>query len=240
MLTQKNMTTNNLFLQLNSHLLEDSNPSVFLNQVSAQPEFYKYPFRMLYAMKDTPQSPKHHPEGSVWNHTMLVVDEASNVKEKSKNPPVFMWAALLHDIGKPPTTKIRKNKITSYDHDTVGAKLADEFLRCFINDETFIKNVSNLVRYHMHILYVLNRLPFGDIQGMLKDVEIEEIAWFGLCDRLGRGNVDRNLEEEQIKAFIQTCKSMKGNDYGKSRNAQAEPKRTSRNGKQPQNPHSKK
>ncbi len=38
-----------------------------------------------------------------------------------------MWGALLHDLGKAPTTKIRKGKITSYDHDKVGAELVRNF-----------------------------------------------------------------------------------------------------------------
>ncbi len=71
----------------------------------------------------TGQSPQHHPEGSVWNHTLLVVDEAAKIKEQSADPRTFMWAALLHDLGKPSTTMRRKSKITSYDHDKVGAQL---------------------------------------------------------------------------------------------------------------------
>lgn len=213
------MAPDNLFLQLQTHLLEDTKPSEYLNQIIGNPKFRAYPLNMLAEMQDTPQSPKHHPEGSVWNHTMLVVDEAAIVKEKSKNPRVFMWAALLHDIGKPATTKVRNHRITSYDHDKIGAELANEFLNYFTQDQIFIKDVCNVIRYHMHILYVLNNLPFGDIPKMLQTVEIQEIALFGLCDRLGRGNVDRKLEEEQIIKFIKKCKSMKGNDYGKSRHA---------------------
>lgn len=59
---------------------------------------------MLHRLKGTEQSLLHHPEGDVWNHTLLVVDEAANVKNKSTDAAVFMWAALLHDIGKPDTT----------------------------------------------------------------------------------------------------------------------------------------
>lgn len=228
------MPTNpNLFLELDTHLQKDAIPSEYLNPLSAKLEFTVYPFSMLSEMKRTPQSPKHHPEGSVWNHTMLVVDEAAKVREKSRHPRAFLWAALLHDIGKPATTKVRNGRITSYDHDKIGAEQAKEFLKVFTDDEPFILEVYNLVRYHMHILYVLNHLPFGDIPGMLRSVEIEEIALFGLCDRLGRGNVDRKLEEAQIKAFIQKSQSMKGNVYGKSRNAQTRPQSAAWDRKQP-------
>ena len=131
------------------------------------------------------------------------------VKVKSKNPTVFMWAALLHDIGKPSTTKVRKNKITSYDHDKIGAKLSKEFLSAFTADDAHINEVSQLIRYHMQILFVVNNLPFADIQGMKQHTDIHEVALLGLCDRIGRLGYDRNNEESNIQLFIQRCNHKK-------------------------------
>lgn len=116
-----------LFSQIEVHLLNDDKPSEYLNAVYNDPMFRQYPFDMLYKLKKTEQSKVHHPEGNVWNHTMLVVDEAAQAKAKSRNPVVFMWAALLHDIGKPGTTRIRKGRITAYDHDKLGAELSVRF-----------------------------------------------------------------------------------------------------------------
>lgn len=190
------------FQKIEEHLLHDSKPSEYLNSMKDNPEFKEHPYIYLYKLIDTEQSPKHHPEGSVWNHTMLVVDGAAKVKDKSKNKRAFMWAALLHDIGKPSTTRKRKGKITSYDHDKVGAKLAEEFLLKVEQDKKFIKEVSALVRFHMHILFVLNNLPFADISSMKEQVDINEIALLGYCDRMGRLNVDSSKEEKNIKEFI--------------------------------------
>ncbi len=67
----------------------------------------------------------------------------------SENPKVFMLAAFLHDIGKPPTTRNRKGKITSYDHDKVGSRMAKEFLQEVHEDNHIIDQVMNLVRWHM-------------------------------------------------------------------------------------------
>jgi len=135
-----------------------------------------------------------------------VTNEASKVKDKSKDPKVFMWAALLHDIGKPLTTRTRKGKITSYDHDKVVAELANEFLSEFTDDKDFIEKVSALIRYHMHILYVHKDLPFADIKGMREQTDIDEVALLGLCDRLGRQGSDRLSEEENIRQFIHKVK----------------------------------
>ena len=77
---------------------------------------------------------------------MLVIDAAAKVKDRSKDKKVFLWAALLHDIGKPDTTEHRNGRITSYDHDKIGAEMVANFLREFTDDYDFIEPVVSLVR----------------------------------------------------------------------------------------------
>ncbi|KXZ39729.1 HDIG domain-containing protein [Alkalithermobacter thermoalcaliphilus JW-YL-7 = DSM 7308] len=198
-----------LFKEMENHLMNDEKPSIYFNYLLKNEKLFKqYPFNLISDLEKIPQSPVHHPEGSVWNHTMLVVDNAAKRKEDSKNPKVFMWAALLHDIGKGKTTKVRKGKITSYEHDTVGKELTIEFLEHFIDDKIFIKDVSNMVRWHMQTLFVVKDLPFADIKKMVSEVSIDEIALLSLCDRLGRGQMTdekMNEERENIKAFLLKC-----------------------------------
>ncbi|MDD2498520.1 MAG: HDIG domain-containing protein [Desulfitobacteriaceae bacterium] len=194
-----------IYLDIDRHLLHDEKPSIYLNTIFCEPIFCRPPFNALYKLKEAKQSPIHHPEGSVWNHTLLVVDEAAKVKNKSKDARAFMWAALLHDIGKPDTTKVRGGKITSYDHDKVGAKLAKEFLEEFTDDSKFVEVVATLIRWHMQILFVVKDWPFADIKTMKQQVDINEVALLGLCDRLGRLNEDREEEEKNIQTFIQKC-----------------------------------
>lgn len=194
-----------LFSEMDAHLLQDGRPSDYLGSLNDSLLFRQYPFDMLSKLRAVPQSPQHHPEGNVWNHTLLVVDEAAKVKDQSKNPKAFLWAALLHDIGKTTTTKIRKGRITAYDHDTVGASLAREFLAQFSQDSAWIEEVCWLIRYHMQILYVVKGLRFADIDGMKRHTDIHEVALLGLCDRMGRGKNNQAEEEENIKRFLQAC-----------------------------------
>lgn len=194
----------NIFNDITYHLLHDVRPSVYIEAISTRPQFKEYPLCMLHKLKGTEQSPVHHPEGDVWNHTLLVVDQAASVRYESSDPAAFMWAALLHDIGKPSTTKVRKGKITSYDHDKAGAVLCMAFLKEFTDDRDFIRKVSGLVRYHMQLLFVLKGLPFADISGIKRDTDIKEVALLALCDRLGRTNCDR-AQEENIRLFIEKC-----------------------------------
>ncbi len=198
-----------MFEEFEKHLMEDEKPSTYFSKiVSNESIFAEYPYTLLSELVNIEQSPEHHPEGNVWIHTMLVVDNAAKVKSLSENPRAFMWGALLHDLGKVPTTKIRKGKITSYGHDTVGADLCRKFLEAFTEDEEFIKRVTALVRWHMQTLFVMKDLPFGDVKSMSEEISIKEIALLSQCDRLGRGELSEEKikeEKENIKAFIRKC-----------------------------------
>jgi len=214
LLRQKNIDYNLLddnnkekFLyEINNHLLMDEKPSEFFEGIIDVPLIREHPFHMIYNLTKAEQSPVHHPEGNVWNHTMLVIDNAARKKHKSKNQKVFMWAALLHDIGKPDTTRIRKGKITSYDHEKVGAVLARQFLNEFTADDVFINEVTALIRWHMQILHVVRDLPFADIKTMKEETDIHEVALLGYCDRMGRKNPDVNKEKQNIDVFIKKCR----------------------------------
>lgn len=194
-----------LFHEIETHLLQDEVPSEYLKEIFHSSVFRQYPFSMIWRLKTTEQSPKHHPEGDVWTHTLMVVDQAAKVKALSKDRRIFMWSAFLHDIGKPAVTKSKKGRITAYGHDKKGAKLAAEFLSVFTDDRDFVHHVSALVRYHMHILFVVKELPLADIKGMKQRTDIGEVALLGLCDRIGRGKSSRKTEEKNIINFMEKC-----------------------------------
>ncbi|QBD84357.1 HD domain-containing protein [Clostridium tetani] len=198
-----------IFKNIEKHLLQDENPSEYLNKLSEEGFLKEYPFNLLENLKKTEQNLTHHPEGSVWNHTMMVLDRAAKNKEFSEDSKAFMWAVLLHDIGKGTTTKIRRGKITSYNHDKEGEFLSIKFLEEFINDKDFIKKVAALVRWHMQPLFVAKKMSFADIDGMKKECSPEEIALLSKCDRLGRGDMNEDKikkEEEDIEVFLNTAK----------------------------------
>lgn len=202
----KNRDNIKLYDEITQHLIMDDVPSQYLDQLSKSPVFKEYPLKMLHELIKTEQSPKYHPEGNVWNHTMLVVDEASKVRHKSNDERVFMWSALLHDIGKPDTTRMRKGRITSYGHDKVGGKLSIDFLDFYTDDRKFKQKVSALVRYHMHMLYVLNNLPFADIKNLLREVDIDDMALLSKCDRLGRTGANTKDEEASYQEYLNKLK----------------------------------
>ncbi len=215
MLTETTVTnTKTWFNDFESHLLEDQKPSVYFETLLEDGLFpSEYPFSMIADLKKVSQQPDHHPEGDVFNHTMQVTDLAATVKHESEHPRAFMWAALLHDLGKIPTTKLRNGRITSYDHDKEGEKLARSFLKQCTDDQDFISRVCALVRWHMQVLFIANNLPFADLRSMLRSVRPGEIALLAYCDRLGRGKLTPekiDKEQKSIKQFLARCDAARG------------------------------
>ena len=199
------------FFEFEKHLMQDDKPSDYFNELIQKEAFpAKDPFTMLTDLIGLEQSPVHHPEGDVWNHTMFVVNNAAMTKRLSKSPRALMWAALLHDVGKKETTKLRKGRITAYDHDRAGEKHVVRFIKTCGESEAFAREVGALVRWHMQALYASKNLPFFNPKAMLAQTDVNEVALLCLCDRLGRGPVSAEgieKEQHQIAAFVE--KSLK-------------------------------
>lgn len=197
------MTKKELFAEIVRHLESDEKPSEYLATLLKEPVFREEPFRPLFLLSKTEQSPKYHPEGNAWIHALMVVDEAAKVKEKSTRPKDFMIASFLHDIGKPSTTALRKGRITSYGHDEEGELLARKLLEVFLTDKEEIAYITALVRYHMHILFVVKNLPFARTKQMKKEACLEDLALLGYCDRMGRTGANQKEEEENVRMFYE-------------------------------------
>lgn len=189
---------NELFRQIEKHLLEDEKPSIYIKTLLKERSFNEYPFSFISDLQDVDQNPKYHPEGNVFNHTMMVIDEGAKVRDKSNDKRVLMWSLFLHDVGKKSTTKMRKGRLTSYNHDTVGKKLAQEFLNYFDQSKEDIMKVSSLVRWHMQSLFVSKNSRFKNISDMIKDVDKNEIVLVALADRMGRGKIT----EDDVKQTL--------------------------------------
>jgi poly(A) polymerase len=106
----------------------------------------------ISAMHGVEQPPEFHPEGDVFVHTLLLLD---NLPQPC--PPTLGWGALLHDVGKPATFRIAPDRIRFDGHVDVGVKIAQAICRRlrFSNDDT--EQILALVDNHMR---------FGDAMKM--------------------------------------------------------------------------
>jgi putative nucleotidyltransferase with HDIG domain len=94
------------------------------------------------AMKGVAQPPEYHPEGDVWIHTLLLLEQLDHPS------PTLAFGALLHDVGKPPTFRVA-DRIRFDGHVEEGVRIASEILGRlrFSRDET--EQIEALVANHM-------------------------------------------------------------------------------------------
>jgi len=98
----------------------------------------------LLEMRGCAQSPEHHPEGDVWVHTRLLL---THLKHPS---PVLALSALLHDVGKPRTSRTEPSgRIRFFGHEGVGARMAEEILRRLRFSNEQIEAVVACIANHM-------------------------------------------------------------------------------------------
>jgi len=96
----------------------------------------------IKAFQGVEQPPEFHPEGDVWIHVMMMLDQLR------QPTPTLAWGVLLHDVGKPPTFR-RADRIRFDGHAEVGAAMAEKILTRlkFSHDDS--EQVSSLVANHM-------------------------------------------------------------------------------------------
>ena len=94
------------------------------------------------AMSGVAQSERFHPEGDVLTHTMRVLDALESPGA------ALAWAALLHDIGKPPTADGKG----FHRHHVNGEEMAGEICRRLRFSRSDTKRIAALVREHMRFL----------------------------------------------------------------------------------------
>ena len=136
------------------------------------------------AMKGVEQPPEFHPEGDVFVHMLLLLE---NLPQPC--PPTLAWGALLHDVGKPATFRVAPDRIRFDNHVDVGVKIAEEIcerLR-FSNHDT--AQVLALVDNHMRFGHV-RRMKESTLKKFLRLRGFEEHLALHRADSLAsHGNL---------------------------------------------------
>lgn len=151
---------------------------------------------------------RHHAY-DVYFHSLMTCDAAS--KEK----PLVRLAALLHDVGKPATREEIGGDATFYNHECVGAEMADLVLRRLRFPRADREHVVRLVRNHM--FNYTDEWSDGALRRFVRRVGEENLAdLFDLriADRLGNGlkqGFPVNVEEmrQRIESLLQKAHAFK-------------------------------
>jgi poly(A) polymerase len=119
-------------------------------------------------MHGVEQPPQFHPEGDVWVHTLMLLEQLPAGCSKT-----LAWGALLHDVGKPPTFRVAPDRIRFDGHVEVGVRVAHEVCRRlgFSNDDT--ERIEALVANHMRFADV-ERMKASTLKRFMRLPHFEE------------------------------------------------------------------
>lgn len=166
-------------------------------------------------MRQTPQSPVWHGEGDVYTHTMMVADALKNLPDYQQlndaQKHILTIAALLHDVGKVPTTTLNVGECKAPHHSSTGSRIARELLwkeygMCGEPELMKIREaICLLIRYHSFPPHAIDledawlRLHKIASNGLLvPDFTIRMLCILCKADMLGRKCNDQQQMLEQI------------------------------------------
>jgi poly(A) polymerase len=145
----------------------------------------------LTAMKGVEQPPEFHPEGDVWVHTLLAMEQLEN--------PSFTLAlgTLLHDVGKPATFTV-SDRIRFNQHESVGAEMAETICRRLKCSREETEAVSWLVKKHMVIKDAPN-MRAARFKRLVRDERFDELTQLFRADILACHRDLSLFDEVQVR-----------------------------------------
>lgn len=124
------------------------------------------------------QSPEFHPEGDVFTHTLLLLEQfPAGISE------TLALGALLHDVGKPVCVGEHDGRITFYGHPAVGADLAVAICQRLRRSRATWERVDYLVRNHLRLVQA-PEMRLATLKRMLREEGFEELLALARMDAL--------------------------------------------------------
>ncbi|MDF1498291.1 MAG: HD domain-containing protein [Patescibacteria group bacterium] len=163
-----------------------------------------------------PQEKEWHPEGDVWMHTLMSVDEATKLCREydleEETTLIIMLSSLCHDLGKKSTTEtIEKDgemRITSHGHEQAGEEPTKKFLSDIGVDGLTRGKVVNLVTNHLvpSMWFIdstirnqeVSKGAFNRLAKKIHPATMRELALTGAADHRGRGPFSNPENPEQL------------------------------------------
>ncbi len=148
----------------------------------------------------TPQkSPKRHHIYDVGTHLVM------SLKHCPSSDPITRFAALIHDIGKPKTfRKTEEGVITFYNHEVVGARIAEKIADRFRLSNKQKDKLIRLVRYHQFTLseFQTDKAIRRFIRNVGKEY-LQDMLDLRVADRVGSGSRPTSWRFEKFKKRLE-------------------------------------
>ena len=177
-----------VYLEWKKLLLMSKKPSIGF-ELMRQLGILKSYFPELHALIDVPQSPQWHPEGDVWVHTMMCVDEmVALLGDDKKLNLKYMFAILCHDLGKATHTTVDEDgRIRAIGHEEAGLAPTKSLMLRLMDEHDFIESLLPLVEHHLKpSQFYAGKSKASSIRRLATKVNIEELVVVAKADFLGR------------------------------------------------------
>jgi tRNA nucleotidyltransferase (CCA-adding enzyme) len=168
----------------------------------------------MVPLYDCPQDPEWHPEGDVWTHTLMVIDQARARNADLDRPRLaaIMLGAVCHDLGKPATTIHVDGRIKSPNHEAEGVAPATRILDR-LNVQTMDgfdvrRQVLALVAEHLRpsaFYKAKDTITDGAFWRLAARVDMELLARFARADCNGRSGA---FDCSAMDWFIERARSL--------------------------------
>jgi putative nucleotidyltransferase with HDIG domain len=119
-------------------------------------------------MKGVQQPPEFHPEGDVFVHTLLALENLPTPCSST-----LAWGTVLHDVGKPATFRIAPDRIRFDNHVDVGVAIAKEICERLRFSRSDTAQVLALVDNHMRFGHV-SRMKESTLKRFMRLPEFDE------------------------------------------------------------------
>jgi poly(A) polymerase len=129
-------------------------------------------------LRGVAQSPDFHPEGDVFTHTLLLLQQLP-----AGAPETLALGALLHDVGKPACARAHDGRITFYGHPAVGAEIAVAVCQRLRRSRAVWERVATLVRDHLRLVQA-PAMRRATLKRLLAREDFAELLWLARLDAL--------------------------------------------------------
>jgi poly(A) polymerase len=163
------------------------------------------------AMRGVAQPPDHHPDGDVWVHTLLLLEQLP-----ARGSETLALAALLHDVAKPRCAQVRDGRITFWQHDVLGAEMAVAICQRLRRSRETWERVAYLVRHHLRLAQAPG-MRLSTLKRLLGEDGFDELLALVRIDALAS---NRNLgpvefcerKREELRQTVRPPRLLGGDD----------------------------
>jgi len=172
----------------------------------SESKLLQYIIPEIEALKGVPQPVEYHHEGDVFTHTYLVLKSLPD-----KSDLRLCWAALLHDIGKPPTIIREGDRIIFHDHAQKSTEMTKDIFSRLRFSKTDTDAVLFLVENHMRVAQ-LDQMRPGKRLALLTNPQIDDLVALVEADQRGTLPYDPSFVDDLKQQVVNARKLQSKNN----------------------------